>query len=169
MKSNRRDFLLAASATALFGAPASAAAPSRRRFDKVDYIQVIKSKRRLDLIGGGRILKSYPIRLGNAPVGAKHFQGDGKTPEGSYRIDRRNVRSQYFRSLGVSYPNRSDRARAARRGKSPGGDIFVHGQPNGLNRTLDYDWTAGCIALSNEHMAELWAAIPIGCPIRIYA
>lgn len=133
----------------------------------VSHIQVLKSIRRLDLVGQGRILKRYDIQLGRRPFGPKRIEGDGKTPEGAYRIDRRNAVSQYHLSLGISYPNRSDVIAARSLQKSAGGAIVIHGQPNGLKRTLQRDWTLGCIALANRDIEELWRIVGIGCPIVI--
>lgn len=134
------------------------------------HIQVMKKDRRIDLIQShSKILKSCDMRLGGSPDGHKAFEGDGKTPEGVYRIDRRNPNSQFFRSLGVSYPNVNDRRKAQAYGRSPGGDIFIHGQPNGRRQTINFDWTRGCIAVSNSDMEELWAVIRVGTEIRLYA
>ena len=133
----------------------------------VSHIQVFKSVRKLDLVGTGRILKQYDIRLGRRPFGPKRIEGDGKTPEGEYRIDRRNAMSRYHLSLGISYPNQNDVIAARALQKSPGGSIVVHGQPNGLQRTLQNDWTLGCIALANRDIEELWRVVEIGCPIII--
>ena len=135
---------------------------------EVSHIQVLKSARRLDLVGTGRVLKHYDIRLGRRPFGPKQIEGDGKTPEGAYRINRRNAASQYHLSLGISYPNRSDVVAARAKEKSAGGAIVIHGQPNGLKRTLQRDWTLGCIALANEDIEELWRVVEIGCPIMIH-
>ncbi|MCW3784425.1 L,D-transpeptidase family protein [Defluviimonas salinarum] len=136
---------------------------------RVDRIQVRKAQRQLDLVGQGRVLKSYEIRLGARPVGPKRFQSDMRTPEGAYRIDRRNPRSAFHLSLGVSYPTPEDRAYAASRGRAPGGEIFIHGQPNGHRGTIRRDWTRGCIAVSNADMDEIWRLVPVGCPIHIHA
>lgn len=133
----------------------------------ITRLQVRKSARQLDLIGTGQILKSYEIRLGRRPFGPKRIAGDGKTPEGMYRIDRRNPASRYHLSLGISYPNRADVAAARALRKSPGGAIVIHGQPNGLQWTLQRDWTLGCIAMTNSDIEELWHLIPLGCPILI--
>lgn len=123
----------------------------------------------MDLIADGKIVKSYRVRLGKQPKGHKQFQGDGRTPEGTYYISGRNPQSAYHLSLRISYPNRSDLAFAQRRGRSPGGDIFIHGQPNGFKRgTIATDWTRGCIAVSNAEMEEIWRLIPNGCPIHIH-
>lgn len=157
---SRRAFLLTASS--LVACPARAATPYR--------LQVRKKVRKLDIIQGDRIVKSYKIRLGRVPVGHKEVQGDGRTPEGHYWIDRKNPASAFFLSLGISYPNGRDRANARSKGKSPGGDIFIHGQPNGhRGEALGYDWTQGCIALPNDDMEELFGIIETGCKISIFA
>ena len=126
----------------------------------VDRIIVEKSARRLVLVQGGQKVREYRIALGFSPVGDKERQGDGRTPEGVYRIDRRNDRSAYHLSLGLDYPQPKDRARAQAVGYSPGGDIMIHGQPNALpdDMLVKGDWTAGCIAVSNAEMREIWAA-----------
>ena len=134
-----------------------------------DFILVDKSDRTLTLMRAGKVLKTYRgIALGDAPVGHKRFEGDERTPEGRYTIDTRNPNSAYHLSLRISYPDAADRAYAAARGRSPGGDIFIHGQPNALPMgRLPGDWTDGCIAVSNEEIEELWAAVPDGTPIEI--
>lgn len=168
----RRDFLKAGlsttlvTGTALFAAPLQAAT---LKGQEIDHIQVRKSKRKMDLISREKILKSYGIKLGHQPQGHKRFQGDGKTPEGHYWIDRRNPNSAFHLSLGISYPNSKDAAFARSQGRSPGGNIFIHGQPNGKRGTLEYDWTRGCIAVSNSDMEEIWSLIPNGMRIYIFA
>ncbi|WFL79004.1 L,D-transpeptidase family protein [Altererythrobacter arenosus] len=146
-----------------------------RRADRVmpsvaDFVLVDKSDRLLVLYSGGHAFKAYrDLQFGDAPLGHKRFEGDERTPEGRYTIDTRNPQSAYHLSLRVSYPNAADRAYAARYGRSPGGDIFIHGQPNGLASDLRMrgDWTDGCIALSNAEIEELWRLIPDGTPIEI--
>ena len=131
----------------------------------VTAIVVEKSERKMFLLHGNKVLESYTVHLGGNPVGHKQFEGDGKTPEGQYRISHRNPRSQYHLSLGISYPNEQDRAYAASKGKQPGGDIFIHGGPP---RPVDkHDWTAGCIAVSDEEMEEIYAMVKPGTPIFI--
>jgi murein L,D-transpeptidase YafK len=134
-----------------------------------DFILVDKSDRTLTLMRAGKVLKTYRgIALGDAPVGHKRFEGDERTPEGRYTIDTRNPNSAYHLSLRISYPDAADRAYAAARGRSPGGDIFIHGQPNALPMgRIPGDWTDGCIAVSNQEIEELWAAVPDGTPIEI--
>jgi murein L,D-transpeptidase YafK len=126
----------------------------------VDRIIVEKSARRLLLVQDGRTLREYRIALGFAPKGDKERQGDGRTPEGVFAINRRNDRSAYHLSLGLDYPQPEDRARAQAAGYDPGGDIMIHGQPNALpdEAILKGDWTAGCIAVSNAEIREIWAA-----------
>jgi len=125
----------------------------------VERIVVEKAARRLVLLQGGKEVRVYRIALGFSPVGDKEKQGDGRTPEGVYRIDRRNDRSSYHLSLGLDYPQAEDRALARVSGLDPGGDIMIHGQPNALpdDMVLKGDWTAGCIAVSNAEMREIWA------------
>lgn len=163
---DRRDFLLAGlgGAVTLAASPVAAAAKLH-----VNKIVVDKSDRKLILLNGSRVIRRFDIKLGFSPVGPKRFQGDGKTPEGLYQIDRRNPQSRYYLSLGVSYPNRQDRAYARSKGRSPGGDIFIHGNPNGRVGRPVGDWTRGCIAVSNSDMDILWKSIPVGTPIDIKA
>lgn len=136
-----------------------------------DRIVVEKSARRLTLYSHGMPLKSYRVSLGRQPIGAKQREGDQKTPEGVYAIDVKNAGSAFHRALHVSYPNARDRARAAAMGAAPGGDIMIHGLVNGLGflgRMQRFrDWTAGCVALTNREVDELWRAVPVGTPVEI--
>ncbi|WP_408635328.1 L,D-transpeptidase family protein [Pelagovum pacificum] len=129
-------------------------------------MQVWKTQRTLALMHGSQTLEVYPFELGFAPNGHKYFEGDGKTPEGVYRIDRRNPNSQYHLSVGISYPDPEDVARALEAGLDPGGDIFIHGTPDMFVGRRD--WTAGCIAVSNEAIEEIYAMVQDGTPIVIY-
>lgn len=132
----------------------------------VTQIVVNKGAREMFLLHNGEVLRAYDIGLGFAPAGDKTIRGDGKTPEGDYHIDRRNPESQFYLSLGISYPNARDRAEARALGKSPGGDIFIHGRP-WKYRKGGTDWTAGCIAVTNAEMREIYAMVRTGTPIRI--
>jgi len=136
---------------------------------RIDRILIEKGARRLTVFRNGAPLRSYKIALGFAAEGDKLRQGDGRTPEGLFRIDRRNAASAYHLSLGIDYPQANDVARARAAGVSPGGDIFIHGQPNGYDAfaTLPYDWTAGCIALSDAAIEDLWRVAAIGTPVEI--
>jgi murein L,D-transpeptidase YafK len=150
--------------------------PAEKPATKTDAIQadqviVVKSERTLTLLSHGKILRSYKIALGGTPLGAKEQQGDHKTPEGHYTLDRRNAKSRYYKSIHVSYPDHEDVQRAARRGVPPGGDIMIHGLPNGfgwLGAThLAQDWTDGCIAVTDAEMDEIWELVADGTPIEI--
>ena len=134
-----------------------------------DYLIVDKSERLLIAYQNGKPIKAYRgLQFGDAPMGHKRFQGDERTPEGLYTIDTRNPQSRFHLSLRISYPNSRDRAFAAQYGRSPGGDIFIHGQPNQLPMgRMRGDWTDGCIALSNSEIEELWQIVPDGTPIEI--
>jgi murein L,D-transpeptidase YafK len=159
------NFLKAVSVIFCCIAPFPAAAGSAT----VTRIIVDKSDRTLWLMSGTTVLRTYrDIKLGDAPIGKKQFEGDEKTPEGTYTINGRNAGSRYHLSLRVSYPNAADRAAAARLGKSPGRDIFIHGQPNGSPLTrIPRDWTDGCIALSNSEIEQVWGLVKNGTQITI--
>ncbi|WP_397541595.1 L,D-transpeptidase family protein [Roseovarius salis] len=132
---------------------------------EVTRVIVQKGERNLFLMHHDRVLRSYPVELGFAPQGHKRFEGDGRTPEGYYYIDRRNPDSAFHLSLGISYPNPSDMAYASTRGKSPGGDIFIHGRPNARPFDRREDWTDGCISLKNRHMQWVYAMVKNGTPV----
>jgi murein L,D-transpeptidase YafK len=137
--------------------------------DPVDLILVDKSARSLDLIRDGVVVRRYPVALGFSPEGDKARQGDGRTPEGVFRIDRRNPQSRFHLSVGLDYPHASHRAAAAAAGVSPGGDIFIHGQPPGVEgrARIAHDWTDGCIAVTNAAMEEIWAVTPVGTRVEV--
>ncbi|OUY08746.1 L,D-transpeptidase family protein [Acinetobacter populi] len=143
----------------------------------VDKVEVYKSRRELKLLQQGQVIKTYKMRLGFEPVGHKTTEGDGKTPEGLYRLDWRNPNSQFYKSLHISYPNAQDQAQAKARGVSAGGDVMIHGSMKALGGAKGQplyhylpakDWTWGCIAVSNEDMDELWNQIKNNTPIEIF-
>jgi len=134
---------------------------------KVTRIAVMKAERRMVLYNYSTVLAEHRIELGFAPSGDKQFEGDGKTPEGRYFIDRRNPNSSFHLSVGISYPNAVDIAAAREAGKSPGGDIFIHGKPRPLQKR-DGDWTAGCISVSNREIEKIYAMVKDGTVIDIY-
>lgn len=134
---------------------------------QVTSVLVLKGRRTLALFNGRTQLKAYRFQLGFRPVGHKEFRGDGRTPEGVYRIDRRNPESAYHLSVGISYPNQRDRARAMAVGRNPGGDIFIHGTPQEF--VGKRDWTAGCLAVQNPEIEEIYAMVGEGTPIILYA
>jgi len=135
----------------------------------VDRIVIEKAARRMQLFQNGKPVRTYQIALGFTPEGDKLRQGDGKTPEGEFTIDRRNAESAFHLSVGLDYPQPEDRARAAATGYSPGGDIFIHGQPNALadGMKIKGDWTAGCIAVTNAEIEEIWAVTPVGTKVEV--
>ena len=144
---------------------------SAEELPKADNVLVEKEKRTLTLLREGKVLKTYQVALGNEPLGHKEEEGDGRTPEGIYRIDWRNPKSKYHLSLHISYPNEKDIARAKKAGVSPGGDIMIHGLPNGWTALAAThrltDWTIGCIAVTNEEIKEIWDSVADGTPIEI--
>ena len=164
-----RRTLLAGSALAIL---AACSGPSKfKTYDgpPVTSILVNKGARKMYMLSGNRAIKVYDIGLGTVPVGHKNFEGDGKTPEGLYYIDRRNPDSRYHLSIGVSYPNPQDSALAASLGRGAGGDIFIHGQgPEGrVQSKFKQDWTAGCIAVTDAEAEDIYAMVPDGTPILI--
>jgi len=159
----RSAFLAALIAAPLATHPACAQEPEAAlvRVGKAARVLVVEDA------AGRALLTISGIQLGE-PTGAKRFQGDRRTPEGRYLIDRGNEGSAYWLSLHISYPNAADRAYAAGWGRSAGGDIFIHGQPNSIqNGRVAGDWTDGCIAVSNKEIERLWALVPDGTPIEI--
>ncbi len=133
---------------------------------EITHVVVNKGDRRLYLLHNDKVLKTYKIGLGFRPEGDKKVMGDGRTPEGNYFIDRRNPNSKFHLSIGISYPNPVDVIEAAELGKSPGGDIFIHGRPRAY-RKGGRDWTAGCIAVTDRQMEDIYAMVRTGTPITI--
>jgi murein L,D-transpeptidase YafK len=136
-----------------------------------DRVLVLKRERTLQLLSQGKMIRSYKVALGGDPIGPKTRQGDHKTPEGVYMLDSRNPHSQFYKSIHISYPSAREREAARQRGVSPGGDVFVHGLPNGYGWVGSShrlkDWTDGCIAVTNAEMDEIWQAVADGTPIEI--
>jgi murein L,D-transpeptidase YafK len=138
----------------------------------IDGVRVEKAARKLHLLNQGQIVATFPMVLGGNPVGHKQQEGDRRTPEGRYVLDYKKADSSYYKAIRISYPNAADRASARRRGVNPGGAIMIHGQPNAMGRSpsalaLPYDWTDGCVALSNRNMEEVWRRVKRGTPIEI--
>ena len=138
---------------------------------KVTVVRVDKSERRMWLIAGNSLVKTYQISLGGNPTGHKVAEGDKRTPEGRYVIDWENPTSVAYRSMHISYPNKADRERARQAGVSPGGNIMIHGQYNGYGWASwlmqRFDWTSGCIAVTNAEMDEIISLVAPGTPIEI--
>ncbi len=139
--------------------------------DYADRVVVNKTNRQLYLMKNGDVLKSYEVSFGLNPDGHKEQEGDFRTPEGVYYLNRFNARSQFFLSIQISYPNKNDVRRARRNGVSPGGQIMIHGRPNEPNWSEAHykksDWTDGCIAVSNSDMVEIWLMTAVNTPIEI--
>jgi murein L,D-transpeptidase YafK len=136
-----------------------------------DHIIIEKKAHRMTLYRGKKVLKTYRISLGRAPIGPKEKRGDHKTPEGHYVIDGRNPNSAYHLSLHISYPTPTQTENAEALGLSPGGQIMIHGLPNGMPNVGSlqqlYDWTDGCVAVTNSEMDEVWNLVPDGTPVDI--
>ncbi len=137
----------------------------------VDKIIVVKSAHTLSLVSNGNVFRTYKVALGRRPVGPKARKGDHKVPEGQYIIDVKKEHSRFYKALHISYPNAADRGRAEKQGLDPGGDVEIHGIENGLgwigslHRT--FDWTDGCIAVTDSEMDQIWAAVAVGTPVEI--
>lgn len=137
----------------------------------VERIVVLKAERKLIAYAHGAEVAVYTVAPGKVPVGAKEYEGDYRTPEGVYRIYNKNPNSKYHKNLGISYPNGADLLHAKQLGKPPGGDVKIHGLQNGLGFIGRFqhwrDWTAGCIALTNWELDDLYEHTPVGTEIEI--
>jgi murein L,D-transpeptidase YafK len=144
---------------------------SANDFPLADKVLVEKGNRKLHLLVNGVAFRTYDIALGVVPVGDKEREGDQKTPEGVYKMDKRNPDSDYFLSIHISYPNNQERVAARKNGVNPGGQIMIHGQPNAPTYSAAYyrkeDWTNGCIAVSNSDMIDIWLMTPNNVAIEI--
>jgi murein L,D-transpeptidase YafK len=148
-------------------APAQQTAPVQ----KADSIQISKKDHVLELLAKGKVIHTYKVALGRGGLAPKEREGDALTPEGHYFIDARNADSAYHRALHISYPNAEDRSRAAKLGVPPGGAIMIHGLPNGMgwigSAHRFYDWTLGCVAVTDPEIEEIWNLVPVGTPVEI--
>ena len=137
----------------------------------VTLVRVLKSDHKLQLFADGKLVQEFQVAFGANPTGHKMQEGDEKTPEGSYVLDYKKPDSAFYKAIHISYPNTKDIAAAKARGVNPGGDIMIHGQKNGLGWlsfiSQRFNWTNGCVALSNENMAIVWALVKEGTPIEI--
>src|SRR5579863_5343638 len=138
---------------------------------KADSILILKKDHLLELLKNGRVIRTYKVALGQGGLAPKEREGDGRTPEGHYIIDSRNAQSHYHKALHISYPNAEDRKRAARLGVSPGGAVMIHGLPNGRGYIGAahrlYDWTLGCVAVTDAEIDEIWEIVSVGTPVEI--
>jgi murein L,D-transpeptidase YafK len=139
--------------------------------EKADKVLVIKSESKLYLLKENKIFATYHVAFGANPEGHKRRVGDERTPEGRYLLDFKKPDSDFYKSIHISYPNEADIKRARQSGVSPGCCIMIHGQKNGLGWLAwiaqRFDWTDGCIAVTNSAMDEIWEAVRVGTPIEI--
>lgn len=134
---------------------------------KVDEVRVYKTKHRMDMLFEGKITRTYTVMLGRGGMAPKRQEGDKLVPEGEYLLDVKNPYSSFFKSIHINYPNQDDIDRANAMGVNPGFDIFIHGMPSKILRKKG-DWTAGCIAVQNWEMQEIWENLEVPTPIKIY-
>jgi murein L,D-transpeptidase YafK len=138
---------------------------------KIDQLVVWKSNGIMEAYADGKIIKTYNVSIGQNPEGDKIEEGDKRTPEGTYFINDKNPKSQYHKNLGISYPNAADIREATERNVKPGGEIKIHGLKNGLGLIGKFhrifNWTAGCVAVTNEEIDELYDHVAVGTPIKI--
>ncbi|OWV77362.1 hypothetical protein ATY76_00010 [Rhizobium sp. R339] len=173
MKLRALIFIVGAGAAAIGGGAilGSGIEPPLPADVRADAVLIDKTSHRMTLFSGGQTLRTYAVSLGRGGPEAKTREGDNRTPEGNYRIDGRNPRSAFHLSLHISYPDSSDVAAAAARGEKPGSDIMIHGIRNGLGWVGTFhrwvDWTAGCVAITNAEMEEIWRVVPDGTPVEI--
>ena len=151
----------------LLTSPGQQAPPAIR----ADAVLILKKDHVMELLSGGNVIRTYQIALGRGGLAPKQRAGDARTPEGNYLIDSRNATSAYHKALHISYPNAEDRKRAAKLGVAPGGAVMIHGLPKGkgwLGSTHRlYDWTLGCIAVTDPEIDEIWNLVPVGTPVEI--
>jgi murein L,D-transpeptidase YafK len=136
-----------------------------------DSVLILKKDHVMELLAGGKVIRTYRVALGRGGLAPKQREGDERTPEGHYTIDARNAASEYHLALHISYPNMEDRKRAAAAGVSPGGAIMIHGLPKGKEWVGSahrlYDWTLGCVAVTDPEIEEIWKLVPVGTPVEI--
>ncbi len=146
-------------------------APKIAEAQTADMVLVDKSDETLYLLNDGEVFAEYSVSFGGNPTGHKQQEGDERTPEGTYILDYKREDSAYHRAIQISYPNEEDRRSAAERGVEPGGAIMIHGQKNGFGWlsfiTQRFNWTDGCIAVTNREMDEIWDSVPVDTPIEI--
>lgn len=165
-----RNFLALAALVVLAACGAKTPPSKFKTYNGPPVTQVVieKGDRQMFLLSGRTVLKAYDIGLGFQPIGHKQFEGDGRTPEGIYYIDRQNPNSQYHLSLGISYPDPEDKARAMMLGQQPGGDIMIHGRGAYGKVQKARDWTAGCIAVDDDEIEDIFSMVRPGVPVVIY-
>jgi len=163
--------MIAATPTPALGARDASAVLTPPPMGLADSIVVEKKAHKLTLFRDGKPMRTYLVALGSNPVGDKLRAGDNRTPEGMFYIDTRQPNSKYHLALHISYPDATHRARSQAVGAEPGGDIMIHGLPNGMGKAgashRVADWTNGCVALTDEEIEQIWSVVPIGTPVEI--
>ena len=146
--------------------------PDAPVFEKADHVVVLKAQRKLVLMRADRVLEVFTVALGRYAKGQKQREGDQRTPEGTYVLDQKLPRSNFYRAINISYPTPQQAAWARQQGLRPGGKVEIHGLPNDWDaKTLNhpkFDWTDGCIAVTNREMDRIWARVDAGTPIEIF-
>jgi murein L,D-transpeptidase YafK len=154
-----------------FAVIAMAAAQQAPAVEQADSVVILKKDHLLELFRKGKLMRTYKVALGQGGLAPKTREGDARTPEGNYVIDARNAASAYHKALHISYPNADDRRRAAKLGVSPGGAVMIHGLPNGKGWVGPahrmYDWTLGCVAVTDDEIDEIWKRVPVGTRVAI--
>lgn len=139
--------------------------------NEIDYVLVNKSENKMYFLSNGRRIKEYHVAFGDNSTGHKQQEGDERTPEGKYILDYKKSDSSFYKAIHISYPNEEDKKRAKDNGINPGGQIMIHGQKYGLGwiswLTQQFDWTNGCIAVTNTEMDKIWTLVKAGTPIEI--
>jgi murein L,D-transpeptidase YafK len=139
--------------------------------DVIDSVLVIKSENKMYLLSKGKRIKEYHVVFGANPIGHKQQEGDERTPEGHYILDYKKSDSAFYKAIRISYPNNKDINRARKNNVSPGGYIMIHGQKNGMEGwawlAQRFNWTNGCIAVTNAEMDEIWSLVKTATPIEI--
>jgi murein L,D-transpeptidase YafK len=170
--SNSQRYRNAVALAVLLLAQTFARADTPNPSQKIDRIVIVKSAREMTLIRDGKPVKIYKVALGTNPLGAKQREGDHKTPEGIYAVDSKIAQSRFHRPLHISYPNAADRERARTMGVSPGGDVEIHGLGAKYGWVgaahREYDWTDGCVAVTNREIDEIWPIVLVGTPVEIW-
>lgn len=138
---------------------------------KIDFVLVDKSEEKMFLLSKGKTIKEYDVVFGAKPEGHKQQEGDERTPEGTYILDYKKPDSSFYKAIHISYPNAQDIKNAKENGVNPGGLIMIHAQKNGFGwlswLTQLFNWTDGCIAVTNSEMDEIWKLVEVGTPIEI--
>lgn len=166
-----RRLICSAACCAILSVAVPLIAQSAPTAQRADSILILKKDHVLELLKDGKVIRTYKVALGQGGLAPKEREGDGRTPEGHYIIDSRTAQSHYHKALHISYPNAEDRKRAARLGVPPGGAVMIHGLPNGKSYIGAahrlYDWTLGCVAVTDAEIDEIWEMVPVGTPVEI--